>query len=382
MSMGGGSRIEDLMHDRLPARQSPVLAAFLSVVSQGYSLAMRARWRFYRSGLLASTRLPCAVVSVGNLSVGGTGKTPVTLLAASALSEMGYRVAVISRGYGGSLMRAGGVVSDGREILLSAAQAGDEPWLLARRLPGVAVAVGARRVRSGALCVERFGAQVLILDDGFQHLALARDLDIVLMNSKTPLGNGQVFPRGPLREPVDHLLRAHALVLTRAGEGAPQPPDIWPSDRPVFSCSHLPTGWVSAPGPEGRLTPAAGPGYELDFLAGRRVAAFSGIANNESFFSTLRDLGHEPVDCLGFADHHPYAPADLAHIRARARERGADCLVTTEKDLARLGGQAAEGLPLYALAVEAAFPDAEGFRLLLSDSVERALSRWGKAGGS
>ncbi|MBW1987943.1 MAG: tetraacyldisaccharide 4'-kinase [Deltaproteobacteria bacterium] len=369
------SSAEDVVLARSPEGAHPVWEALLAFISVFYRGAVALRAALYRRGVFKSTRLPCTVVSVGNLTLGGTGKTPVTMAAARTLLQNGFSVAVLSRGYGGSLSKKGGMVSDGKSLLAGASRAGDEPLLMARSLPGVPVAVGRDRARMGKEVLRRFAPQVLLLDDGFQHLALARDVDIVLADASSPLANGRVFPRGPLREPEENLLRAHALVLTRANPEDPEsPPSVWPEDRPVFYAFHRPVGWTAAGGENSRLTPGRHMGYQLKFMRGKRLAAFSGIADNRGFFSTLGSLGTPPVVALEFADHHAYDPADVERIVEKAREAGADCVATTEKDLARLDGWPREAPPLFALRIEAAFTEPEAFERFLVRSVKEAIN--------
>ena len=211
--------IEALMTD--PDRRPFVSpATLLSALSGVYGGAMVLRAGLYRRGLLERRRLPCRVVSVGNLTVGGTGKTPLVMDLAARLRDRGWPVCVLSRGYRGTAERTGAVVSDGYRILVPAKVAGDEPWLMARRLAGIPVIVGRDRWASGMTAVDRFGARAVVLDDGFQHQRLVRDLDVLLLDARKPMGNGHLLPRGPLREPITAARRAHALVRIHRRTGA------------------------------------------------------------------------------------------------------------------------------------------------------------------
>jgi len=196
------------------------LVSVLSAASALYGTAQRLRAGCYRQNLLRSQKLPCSVISVGNITVGGTGKTPMTIYVVRMLQQAGVRVAVISRGYKGSAEKDGGVVSDGRHILMDSEQAGDEPFLIASRLKNIPVIVGKNRFKAGLLAVSKFQPDVIVLDDAFQHLRLKRDIDLVLLDCARPFGNSHLLPRGKLREPVEALTRATACILTRAQSGA------------------------------------------------------------------------------------------------------------------------------------------------------------------
>ena len=195
------------------------LTLFLFAISVGYGGIVRLRETLYKKGLLQSKRLPCPVISIGNITVGGSGKTPMTIYVAELIKHLGYGVAIISRGYKGQAEKIGGVVCDGRRICMGPDTAGDEPFMVAQRLKTVPVIVGQNRFKAGRLAIREFKPDVLLLDDAFQHLKLHRDLDIVLLDSKAPLGNTYLFPRGTLRESASALSRGDAVVLTRSDIG-------------------------------------------------------------------------------------------------------------------------------------------------------------------
>jgi tetraacyldisaccharide 4'-kinase len=277
--------------------------------------------------------LPAFVVSVGNLVTGGTGKTPFTIWLARRLSEGHKHVAILSRGYG-SGRKAGEAEQapvDG-ETGKNISRFGDEPVLMARSLPQIPVWVGRKRFLAGRSAIRSSGAEILLLDDAFQHLALHRDLDFVLLDAEQPFGNGLLLPLGPLREPIESLSRADAIVLTRANDmekanaTRSQLEARFPG-KPIFACRHR----------LGRFTLGlGGPQVPLDMLRGIPLAAFAGIARPQAFFDSLRDLGLTLRAAVSFPDHYPYGAADIHLLLRNARENGARLLISTEKDLVRL----------------------------------------------
>ena len=292
--------------------------------------------------------LPCKVISVGNVTVGGTGKTPLTMWIAQWYQHHGWRVAVLSRGYKAQTPRSLQVVSRGDGPLLDWRAAGDEPYLLARALPGVPVIIGQDRYRSGRYACDHFGAQIVILDDGFQHLALHRDLDVVLLDATNPFGHGTLLPHGILREPVQALRRADAIVLTRV-ESAPAPLSAlqqqirrWATHQPLYMMTTV---------PEVLQHVMTGTAEKLAWLQQRRVVAFAGIGNPLAFATTLAQLGAEVAICVAFPDHHPYTAHDWHTLMAMAQAQRASCLITTEKDAVRLPPHWQAPMPVYALRI-------------------------------
>jgi len=293
-----------------------------------YAAVVRARAAGYAAGVLPSHRLDVPVVSVGNLTFGGTGKTPTVIALARDLIERGARPAVLTRGYGRATTDP--LVVIGPEPGLSPEATGDEPLEMARRLPGVPVVVDGDRVRGGRMAVEA-GANVLLLDDGFQHLRLARDLDVVLVDAGDPWGGGRLPPRGRLREPLRALSRASVVVVTKlsTADGTALA-DIErvvaqvAGDRPVLTAD-LRVSRVRTE--DGWREPAA--------LSGRRVLAFAGLARPEGFARLLVDSGAEVVASRWFEDHHPYTSGDVAEMVAQADRLDA-VPVTTGKDAVKL----------------------------------------------
>lgn len=301
-------------------------------------------------------RLPCRVISVGNLTVGGTGKTPLAMWLARWCLAQGWSVAILSRGYGGQPGDAPRVVAAHQVHAQAWSMVGDEPYLLARELPCVPVVVGKDRVRSGLLAHRRFGAQVLILDDGFQHCRLARDFDMVLIDATNPFGHGALLPRGILREPLRALRHADAVVLTRVESAQESLPAV---------CQRIRHGYPHGPiyhlmtTVEALATGGAQVSEDALQLRRRRVVAFAGIGNPSAFAATLTQLGCDVAALLTFRDHHPYTAADWQAVMEAAGRYDASGIVTTTKDQVRLDPAWQAPVPLYTLRIGVAFARGE-----------------------
>lgn len=345
-----------------------LLLAPLGLLSILYAWVLKTRMNFYRWGIYRTYSLPCKVVSVGNITLGGTGKTPLVRLLAEMCQKRGLRTAILSRGYRGKFRGSYGLVSDGKQILMDAAQAGDEPYLLAVNVMGVPVIVGRERWVSGQAAVDQFQTQVVILDDGFQHLSLKRDLNILLLDSSLPFGNEKIFPRGELREPLDQIARADAIILTKVGR---DDNIINLKDKlaklagrtPVFQVDYRPVE-IKVSARKGSIPP--------ECLGGRKVLAFSGIARPESFQRTLLTLRASVVRWEVFPDHHEYQRNELARLQDEALRLGVEAMITTEKDLVRMKDFAPVSIPLWVLSVRHFFhgEDQSRFEALL----------WGRLG--
>jgi tetraacyldisaccharide 4'-kinase len=326
---------------------------FLLPFSMIYREIMRLRAVLYRWQVMSSYKGPVPIVSVGNLAVGGTGKTPVTDYLIKFCLTQGRRVAVVSRGYGGCKHNQVQVVSAGNGPLLEPEQCGDEPYLLARRNPQALVLVSPKRADAVRRAVEEFGAEVVLLDDGFQHLAVQRDFDIVLLDAQHPFGNGQLMPAGLLREPVSALARGDLFLLTRCDNEAGS--DL-PVNGPVLHCRHVLAD--HALNLEEQQIPLAS-------LGANKGIAFAGIAEPQGFFRSLKEKGLDLVAEISFADHCSYGESELRQLTVACLE--ADYLITTEKDAVKLSALDLP-LPCYQvpLILEFREPGAlEGFLLPL-----------------
>lgn len=323
------------------------LRGLLHVLSWGYLAGLHTLGLAQRVGLLPCDGAPCAVISIGNLTVGGTGKSTVTATLAQWLKEAGYHPAVLSRGYRATGNAPVRIVADGKEVRLSPEQGGDEPVMLARHLDGVPVLVGRDRVLTARAAAEQFGADVCLLDDGFQVRNLKKDLEIVLLESSRAFDNGYLLPRGLLREPPHCLRRADVVVLMdphRATEDL----RLRLRERVRTLAPHALV--VEACRTPKRLREArTDADVPFDRLKGTPVVALSGIGNPQSFEALLVALGAKPHP-LRLPDHHHYTPADIARVEALARSVDATAIVTTEKDAVKLEGFSFS-LPCWVLTI-------------------------------
>jgi tetraacyldisaccharide 4'-kinase len=353
----------DVILDRRYGRRADLLRGILWILSWFYRGAVNTRLALYRNRVFRSHSHGCLVISVGNLTVGGTGKTPVVELLARALQEGGRRVAILSRGYKSVprplLLRLADkitkkkavfiprVVSDGQSLLLDSRTAGDEPFMLANNLRGVVVLVDRDRVKSGAYAVKEFQSDTLILDDGFQYIRMRHGLEVVLVDRQAPFGNEFLLPRGTLRESPRHLCRATHIFLTKC-DGTDNTDIIkrirgYNRTADIIECSHRPKhlrNFVT-----GEIKP-------LEFLRGLRIGSICGIAVPESFENALRKLDAEIEISKSYADHHRFTPKEIESFIRRCGRRELDAILTTEKDAVRIPRILEPEVPVYYLRVE------------------------------
>jgi tetraacyldisaccharide 4'-kinase len=361
----------DVIYDRAEGAAATGYGTVLHGLSYIFAGIVRTRFFLYDNRLFRDTPLGCKVVVVGNLTVGGTGKTPVVEKMARSLAKRGRKVAILSRGYkskSDSLPRKfkrwltqgekpePAVVSDGKNILLPCDIAGDEPYMLARNLlpEGVVVVVNRDRVEAGAYAVRKFGVDTIILDDGLQYLPLRGQINLLLVDKNNPFGNRRLLPRGILREPVRNLRRGSYIFITKS-DGKPDPElraEIEKYKHPsagVIECAHKPKCLRSV---DHKVE------YPLNHLKGRRVAAFSGIATPERFEAFLRDHGAQIVYNRRFLDHHWFDAEDIDEVLDGAKDAGAELVLTTEKDAVRLPDELKTDVPLLYLRLEVEILDA------------------------
>jgi len=354
--------LEVIFEERRDAKAA-AMRGFLYGCSGLYQVAIKARRWLYNVRILRDSTLGVQVIAIGNLTVGGTGKTPVVEKFARELRNQGRNVAILSRGYRSKpppfhqwllnkvLLREDTtpprVVSDGRSLLLDSEMAGDEPHMLASNLKDVVILVDKNRVKSGRYAIEKFGCDTLLLDDGFQYWDLrGRRHDVVLVDRQQPFGNERLLPRGTLREPPSHIARANTIFITKSdGQTAELRRRIaqFNPTAAIIECVHNPLYLEDV---------FSGQRHELDFLKGRKVASLSGIAQPESFEKSLVQLGAELVYSKRFADHHRFTQQEVLNAINRSKKRQAELIITTQKDAVRFPKLARRDLPVLFMRVE------------------------------
>lgn len=298
-----------------------------------YGLVARLRVLLYHWGWFEQRRLPVPVLSVGNITIGGTGKTPVVIVLVEWLLAQGKRVAILSRGYRRTSTAQYLLVSDGERLLVGPNEAGDEPFMMAQRCPKAMVAVGANRYELGDWLLNRFPLDCLVLDDGFQHLGLYRDVNLLLVDATDPEGLGAMVPAGRLREPLRAASRATAIVITRA--------DVPAEVTEVCRKLKATLGFMSDPiqavfRPEGLVSVTTGVSEPLSWSKGKTALLCSGVGHAGSFRSLIERIGIKIVEEVIHPDHHAYTSQDVERLKARAAELQAELVVTTEKDACKL----------------------------------------------
>ncbi|MCM2285375.1 MAG: tetraacyldisaccharide 4'-kinase [Desulfobacula sp.] len=346
----------------------------LVVLSRLYGLGVGFRLWLYQKKILRQGALPCFVVSIGNIVAGGTGKTPMTLYTAELLKKIGKKPVVVSRGYGGSYKEDSLVVFDGGHVFSSPDECGDEPFMMAaRRL--CPVVVGKDRLRAGMRALDSLEPrpEAVVLDDGFQHIRLKRDLDILLFDFNRPLGNTRLLPAGRLRErPQSSGKRADALVFTRCPEENASRTQMeavlrFYPDRPFFKTVHQPyiLRWIK------KEKKSPDPGSDLAALKGRTAVLFSGLADNRAFYASMAEHGINILYHLEFNDHHRYKTADFLTINRMAVEKKADLILTTEKDGVKIDKTIEWAADVLVIGIRIRFEDPEKFEDFLVSKMEK-----------
>ncbi|HPO90551.1 MAG TPA: tetraacyldisaccharide 4'-kinase [Victivallales bacterium] len=355
----------DIIRERRNDSKDKLVKVLLFLFSRIYRRAVQFRIWLYDKRIFRPRALGCLVVSIGNITCGGTGKTPVVEKFAKTLTQKGRKVAVLSRGYRSkdrsipekiiAMFKSKKsevpprIVSDGKHLLLNSLSAGDEPYMLATNLKDVAVIVDKDRVKSGRYAISDFETDTLILDDGFQYLDLKPRLNILLIDSTDPFDNHHVLPRGLLREPIKNIRRANYIFLTKS-DGSHKINHLKRFIRrhnkkaEIIECRHKPLYLEDVFNSDEKI--------ELDYLKNSKIAALSGIANPESFENFLDEFGAEIIYRERFADHHRFEQQEIIDFINKAIKYGAKAVITTEKDAVRIPRLDRRDIPIFFLRVE------------------------------
>jgi len=326
-----------------------------------YGAVTRTRLSLYRRGTFHTTKLDRPVISIGNITTGGTGKTPLVEYVARLLAAQGKKVCILTRGYGRKDPHLQVIVSDGYGVLASPSEAGDEPYLLATKLTGLAAVISsADRIAAGREAIKDFGTDCFVLDDGFQHLRLARDLNVVTIDATNPWGGGRLLPHGRLRESVEGMSRVDCVVITRCDQvesvgGLREEIAQLTKGKPIFESQMRLV----------RVSPLKNGGESLAPPA--CVGAFCAVGNPASFLTMLRRAGYEIAVERAFPDHHVYSQEEIDAIIRSARDAKADVLVTTAKDAVKLR-TLSFSIPCYVVEIEISIDDADAFGRLVSEA--------------
>lgn len=336
-----------------------LILGFLRGCSYLYEYGVRLKLALYNVGLKKKEKLDCCVISIGNITVGGTGKTPTAQKMADLIKRMGYRVVILNRGYRSHWDKEIGVVSDGNKIFMTAYEAGDEAYLMAKTLPGIPVVIGKNRAITGKYAVEKLNAEVIIMDDGYQHWHLERDLDVVLVDTLNMFGNGCVLPRGMLREPLENLDRGDLFLLTKTDQSSilsrmqlRKTIEKYNAKAPVVESVHHPKNFVEIADWYKGITQNR---MELSELEGKDVMVFSAIGNPSSFEQTLSSIGLNIKEAVRYPDHHDYGMLEMQYISERASSQNAVAMITTSKDAVKIPTEfiySAREIPLYILNMD------------------------------
>jgi len=353
----------EVIFEQRQGKRAAIVRGLLLAFSKVFKLAIKGRRFLYNVRILRDSTLGVQVIAIGNLTVGGTGKTPVVEKFARELRDAGRNVAILSRGYRSKppplrkrildklLFRVDRtpprVVSDGKSLLLDVETAGDEPYMLASNLKDVIVLVDKDRVKGGRYAIEKFGCDTLLLDDGFQYWKLrGRRMDVVLIDFQQPFGNEHLLPRGTLREPPTHLARAQTVFITKSNGHTTelrQRIAQYNSTARIIECVHHPLYFEDV---------FTGEQHGLDLLQERKIASLSGIAQPESFEQSLVRLGGDLVYAKRFADHHRFRQQEILNVINRSKKRRAEAIITTQKDAVRFPKLDRRDLPIYFMRVE------------------------------
>lgn len=371
-----------LVHGKIQNIGDLLILAVLRVASLLYELGVRTKLTLYSCGVFSQHKLSAVVISLGNITVGGTGKTPTAQKIARMIKDLGYNVVILNRGYRAHWDGDIGVVSDGKKIFMTAFEAGDEAYLLAKTLPGIPVVIGKDRAITGEYVVSELNAEVVILDDAYQHWQLARNLDIVLIDTLNIFGNGFLLPRGTLREPLSHLDRAQIFLLTKTDQSSQGVRDkikeTLRDNNPkaiIVESNHKPQYFLEIADWYKGLK---GNSMTLDTFQGVKVMAFSAIGNPASFEQTLAALGVDLVETIRYPDHHEYGMVEMQYVLERAVRENVQALVTTDKDAVKIPTEFIyfdREMPLYVLCIEVQINEDEAFNNAIIETIKKGINK-------
>ena len=359
----------ELISGRKRGLAASFIKSFLSLISALYFLIINCRNILYKIKFFKERRLPCCVISIGNLSWGGTGKTPITEKVSNILSKNNIFHAVLSRGYKSKRSKAINVVSTTKEVVMKPPFAGDEAVMLAEKLKEVPVISGKDRFLTGKYAIEEYGVKALVLDDGYQHISLKRDLNILLIDSSKDFEKNKLIPGGSLREPFAALRRADLIVLTKTNQIDKNINSFknfikqYNKVAPIFKAVHKAEMVVDFKSKRA---------YEATLFKNKKVLAFSAIADPESFKKSLRDTGVEIIDFIEFGDHHYYSSDEIKAIDSKAKELKAEAIITTEKDVTRSSGLLSLMDNLFFLKLSVALDEEDEFERIILKYFEKS----------
>ena len=360
-----------------------LLLALLRGMSYLYEFGVSCKLAMYNSGIMHKEKLPCCVISIGNITVGGTGKTPTAQKMAGIVKAMGYRVVILNRGYRSHWGKEIGVVSNGEKIFMTAYEAGDEAYLMAKTLPGIPVIIGKNRAVTGRYAVEKMNAEVIIMDDGYQHWQLERDLDVVLVDTLNMFGNGCVLPRGTLREPLENLSRGNIFLLTKTDQSSKlsriqlrNTIAKYNAGAPVVESIHHPKNFVEI----ADWYKGISNNYrDLEELRGKNVMVFSAIGNPSSFEQTLSSIGLNILEAVRYPDHHDYGMLEMQYINERASSLNAVAMVATAKDAVKIPTEfiySDREIPLYILNMDICITEGmDKFREYIDNAIQKGADK-------
>ena len=366
-----------VIHGNVKDFRDMICLTILRLLSFIYEFALKLKLFLYNIGFFTAKKLPCVVISLGNITLGGTGKTPTARALATLIQSKGYKVVVLNRGYRAHWEKPVGVVSDGKKIYMTAYEAGDEAYLLAKQLPGIPVVIGKDRAISGEYVAKNMDVDVIIMDDGYQHWQLARDLDIVLIDTLNIFGNGYLLPRGTLREPLSHLNRAGMFLLTKVDQSSEYSKKYIRNvlqqnnpTAPIVESVHSAQSFIEITDWDKGLVEKT---KSFDQMKDNTVIAFSAIGNPASFEQTVASLGVKLVESIRYPDHYDYGMREMQYVLERAIKQGVHAIVITEKDAVKIPREfiyMKRACPLYVLCIEVNFSDDKG---LFEETILRVL---------